>query len=61
MLDTVSINISVNLNTNVNDFETTRKLISLKDIFGRNSKPKKNTPLFYRYNDGSIEKKFIID
>lgn len=61
LLDTVSINITVSLNTNVNDFETTRKLISVKDILGRNSQPKKHTPLFYRYDDGTVEKKVIID
>lgn len=38
-----------------------RKLLKIVDVLGRSIKPKKNTPLFYIYNDGTVEKKIIIE
>ena len=40
---------------------TNRKLISIKDALGRKIKEVKDTPLFYIYNDGTVEKKIIIE
>jgi hypothetical protein len=40
---------------------TNRKLIGIKDALGRTAKQVKNTPLFYIYNDGTVEKKIIIE
>jgi len=40
---------------------TKGKLINLVDILGRKTKTKKNTPLFYIYDDGTVEKKIIIE
>ncbi len=37
------------------------KLLKIVDVLGRESKPKKNTPLFYIYDDGTVEKKIIIN
>ena len=31
------------------------------DILGRETKPTINTPLFYIYDDGTVEKKIIIE
>ena len=40
----------------------TRKLIKVVDVLGRASTEKQtNTPLFYIYDDGSVEKKMIIE
>ena len=39
----------------------TNKLIKTIDIFGRKTIPKLNSPLFYIYEDGTIEKKIIIE
>jgi|TARA_B110000902_G_C13853185_1_gene416032 hypothetical protein len=36
-------------------------LIKIVDILGRESKEIKNQPLFYIYDDGSVEKKIIIE
>ena len=36
-------------------------LIKISDILGRDVSVKKNTPLFYLYNDGTVEKKIIIE
>jgi len=39
-----------------------RKIIKIVDVLGRTStKKQKNTPLFYIYDDGSVEKKMIIE
>jgi polyhydroxybutyrate depolymerase len=38
-----------------------KKLLSITDMLGRNIKELKNIPLFYFYNDGSVEKKIIIE
>jgi len=31
------------------------------DVLGRETPYKKNTPLFYLYDDGTVEKKLIIE
>ena len=40
---------------------TNRRLIGIKDALGRRVEMVKNTPLFYIYDDGSVEKKIIIE
>ena len=37
-----------------------KQLICVTDILGRNAIHLNNTTLFYRYSDGSIEKKFVL-
>ena len=39
----------------------TRKLIEVVDIFGRVVIKSKNQPLFYIYDDGTVEKRIIIE
>jgi polyhydroxybutyrate depolymerase len=38
-----------------------KKLLSIIDMLGRNIKELKNIPLFYLYDDGSVEKKIILE
>jgi len=38
-----------------------RKLISIKNLMGKEITLKNNTPLFYIYDDGTVEKKLIIE
>lgn len=38
-----------------------KKLVKISDVLGRPSKAVKNTPLFYIYDDGSVEQKIILD
>ena len=38
-----------------------RKLIMVVDVLGRKTNQKKNTPLFYIFDDGTVEKKIKID
>ncbi len=62
-VDTWSI-FDLDCNVNIIDeqkINSTRKLIKVVDILGRESEPTPNVPLFYRYSDGSVEKKLIIE
>jgi hypothetical protein len=38
-----------------------RKLLKIVDVLGRETPIKKNMPLFYLYDDGSLEKKIIVE
>jgi hypothetical protein len=38
-----------------------RTLLKIIDILGRETKPETNTPLFYMYNDGTVEKRIVIE
>ena len=38
-----------------------RELEKVVDVLGREVNEKRNTPLFYIYNDGTVEKKIIIE
>ena len=42
-------------------YNTSRKLMKVTDVFGRNVEVKNNTPLFYLYDDGTVEKRIIIE
>ena len=49
--------------TDFNEINTRgkRNLVRIIDILGREGGEKKNTPLFYIYDDGTIEKRIIIE
>jgi len=38
-----------------------KKLVDVKNILGQETKPKTNQPLFYIYDDGTVEKKIVIE
>ena len=38
-----------------------KKLIGVKDILGRESATKKKQPMFYFYDDGTVQKRLIIN
>jgi hypothetical protein len=38
-----------------------QKLLKIVDVLGRESHPKRNTPLFYIYENGVVERKVIIE
>ena len=38
---------------------TTKELIKIVDVLGKETVQHKNTPQFYIYNDGTVEKKYI--
>jgi hypothetical protein len=49
--------------TSTNEYSQSyeRKLIKIVDALGRESQENKSMILFYMYDDGKIEKKFIIE
>ena len=57
-------NPGVDLNTPTgidNIFPNNKQLINIVDLLGRESKDLKNQPLFYIYDDGTVEKKIILE
>ena len=57
---------NINCNTITNsviqyNFPTSRKLIRIRDILGRENHIKNNELLFFIYNDGTVKKRFIIE
>ena len=38
-----------------------KELIRVIDVLGRETKENKNQPLFYIYDDGTVEKKMILE
>ena len=47
--------------TAIKEYTTNKKLLKITDILGRDTKGKKNEPLFYIYDDGTVEKKTNIE
>jgi len=62
-LDTLSVNITVNIiSTEINEVISKRKLVEVIDVLGKKGiTQKSNAPLFYRYDDGAVEKRIIIE
>ena len=58
--DIVSLPISIIISS-IEEINTTPKLKKITDILGRKSKQKKNMPLFYKYDDGTVEKRITIE
>jgi hypothetical protein len=47
--------------TSVQEKIETKELLKVTDLLGREVNKKRNTPLFYIYNDGTVEKKIILE
>jgi len=53
-----------NTTPTINEQELTanqKKLINIVDVLGRSVNATAKTPLFYMYNDGTVEKRIIIE
>ena len=55
---TILVNVIIN---SVEDINNNRELIKITDVLGRESKEKNNVTLFYIFDDGTVEKKIIIE
>ena len=54
--------IDLNTSTAIDNFVLHHKrLVKIVDVLGRETKEIKNQPLYYMYDDGTIEKKIIIE
>jgi hypothetical protein len=47
--------------TSISEINTDKKLLNIIDILGRTITVKNNTPLFYIYDDGTVEKRIVIE
>ncbi|MGY8951110.1 MAG: hypothetical protein ACKVJW_04940, partial [Flavobacteriales bacterium] len=47
--------------TSILEISNQKTLIKIVDILGRETNPKANNLLFYIYDDGTVEKKIIIE
>ena len=45
----------------IQEHPTNKELLKVIDIFGRETKGNNNQPLFYIYDDGTVEKKIILE
>ena len=51
----------INGTTAINEHTSNKELIKVTDILGRETKGTKNEPLFYIYDDGTVEKRIILN
>ncbi|MEJ6749254.1 MAG: hypothetical protein QNK60_04930, partial [Flavobacteriales bacterium] len=54
-------NIAYCSTTSLIELTNKKQLIKIIDILGRESKDLKRQPLFYIYDDGTVEKKIIME
>ncbi|MBC8266887.1 MAG: beta-lactamase family protein [Flavobacteriales bacterium] len=54
-------NPSCNTTTAIEEVNSNKTLLKIVDVLGRETIPTKNTPLFYIYDDGTVEKKIVIE
>ena len=47
--------------TNIKEITTDKELVKIVDQLGRETKNKSNSPLFYIYNDGTTEKRIVVE
>ena len=47
--------------TGVEEHKSDKDIIRIRDILGRDVEKRKNAPLFYIYDDGTVEKKIILE
>ena len=45
----------------IEENNTTKQLLKITDELGMESKPRPNVPLFYRYDDGTVEKRIVVE
>jgi hypothetical protein len=59
--DTLTATVVVSSINGVEQLQAPAQLQGITDVLGRESKAAPNIPLFYRYDDGTVEKKIILE
>jgi hypothetical protein len=59
--DTLTISITVNINTVIDELKAPNQLLYVTDVLGRKTNPTYNLPLMYRYDDGTVKKMILIE
>ena len=54
------INGLISTSTSIDEIIKDKRIVKITDILGRETTTKKNTLLFYIYNDGTVEKKIVL-
>ena len=57
----VQLNLTITNTTGVYDLTNKKQLVKITDVLGQETPYRRNTPLFYIYDDGTVEKKIIIE
>ena len=57
----VNLNLTINPSGILNIKNTEKTLLRITDILGRETPYKKRTPLFYIYDDGTVEKRITVE
>jgi len=47
--------------TAIQEHTTNKELLRTIDVLGRETQSRNNTPLFYIYDDGTIEKRIVVE
>ena len=54
-------NLNLTITTGILDITNKSTLVKITDMLGQETPYRNNTPLFYIYNDGTVEKRIIIE
>ena len=57
----VYLNLTITHTTGFIELINKKKLVNITDILGQETPYRRNTPLFYIYNDGTVEKRIVIE
>ena len=57
----ITLDLTMINSTNINEINSNSKEYRITNVLGKETSPKKNTPLFYIYTDGRVEKKIILE
>lgn len=61
LVDTITTEIVVNLSTTIESLNQEERLLKIVDVLGRDSHIKKNSILYYLFNNGKVEKKVVVE
>ena len=50
-----------NYTTNVSEIPSNKILSKITNVLGQETLPKSNIPLFYLYDDGTVEKRIVME
>ena len=57
----VNLNLTITNSTSIEESTNNKKLISITNVLGQKTSFRKNTSLFYIYDDGTVENKIILE
>tara|TARA_B100000745_G_C19823084_1_gene271953 strand:- start:12 stop:476 length:465 start_codon:yes stop_codon:yes gene_type:complete len=59
--ETIIYSLTINIPTNINNVEENKNILKITDILGRKTSFKKNTILFYLFENGEVEQKIVTE